>query len=212
MEQKMKQEMDLSIARFIKEYWERQEEEERERLRKQYDPKERITYTLEELIEGVRKGSLYLYTLPLEFEPRALLEGTLLIPYLKNFYEVENDEPGAVLFASNKRKVTLSLSYTPCKKVKQSMDQWITETKERFREMHWIMKPERRKSMGDMEYFCSSMPTSEGRLYNVMFRFHKEERLYAGVLNCPEEERRGMGLLLEAMVYVIQEMNSRKGD
>ncbi len=31
--------------------------------------------------------------------------------------------------------------------------------------------------------------------------------IYAGVLNCPEEERKGMGLLLEAMVYVIQEMN-----
>lgn len=208
----MEKEMDLSIARFITEYWERQEEEERERLRKQYDPKERITYTLEELIEGVRGGRMNLYTLPLEFEPRALLEGRITVPYIKNFYEVENDEPGAVLFASNKRKVTLSLSYAPCKKVKQPMEQWINETKERFREMHWIMKPERRKSMGDMEYFCFAMPTSEGRLYNVMFRFHKDEQLYAGVLNCPEEERKGMGLLLEAMVYVIQEMNSLKGD
>ncbi|MGN0403372.1 MAG: hypothetical protein ACI4HQ_14105 [Acetatifactor sp.] len=208
----MENEMDLAIARFIRDQWERQEEEEMERLRKQYEPKERITYTLEELIEGIRKGRMNLYTLPLEFEPRVLLEEKITIPYIKNFYEVENDEPGAVLFASNKRKVTLSLSGTPCKKVKQSIDQWINDTKDRFREMHWIMKPERRKSMGNMEYFCCAMPTSEGRLYNVMFRFHKDEWLYAGVLNCPEEERKGMGLLLEAMVYVIQEMNSLKGD
>lgn len=87
------------------------------------------------------------------------------------------------------------------------MDQWIAQTRERFKEMHWIMKPERKKSMGNMEYFCFAMPTSEGRLYNVMFRFLKDEQLFAGVLNCPEEERKGMGLLLEAMVYVIQEMN-----
>lgn len=208
----MEKEMDLAIAKFIRDQWEQEAEEERERLRKQYDPKERITYTLEELIEGIRRGRINLYTLPLEFEPRALLEGKITIPYLKNFYEVEDDEPEAVLFASNKRKVTLSLSGTPCKKVKQSMEQWLNETKSRFREMNWIMKPERRKSMGNMEYFCFSMPTSEGRLYNVMFRLHKDGWLYAGVLNCPEEERKGMGLLLEAMVYVIQELNSLKGD
>ena len=42
----MENEMDLSIARFIREQREREEQEERERLRKQYDPRERITYTL----------------------------------------------------------------------------------------------------------------------------------------------------------------------
>lgn len=203
----MEKEMDLSIARFIKEYREQEEAEERERLRKQYDPKERITYTLEELIKGIRSGRQMLYTLPLEFEPRHLLDGKIVIPYIKNFFEVESDEPEAVLLAGNKRKVAFSLSSTPCKKVAQSMDQWITQTRERFKEMHWIMKPERKKSMGNMEYVCFTMPTSEGRVYNVMFRFHKDERLYAGALSCPEEESKGMGLLLEAMVYVIQEMN-----
>ena len=76
----MEKEMDLSIARFITEYWEREEAEERECLRKKYDPKERITYTLEELIEGVRSGRQMLYTLPLEFEPRHLLDGRIVIP------------------------------------------------------------------------------------------------------------------------------------
>ena len=47
----MENEMDLSIARFIREKREREEQEERERLRKQYDPRERITYTLEERSE-----------------------------------------------------------------------------------------------------------------------------------------------------------------
>ena len=52
----MENEMDLSIARFIREQREREEQEERERLRKQYDPRERITYTLEEMMEGIRSG------------------------------------------------------------------------------------------------------------------------------------------------------------
>ncbi len=203
----MEKEMDLSIARFVKDYWEREKEQERERLRKQYDPKEKITYTLEELIEGIKSGKQMLYTLPLEFEPRGMLDGKITVPYIKNFFEVESIEPEAVLLAGNKRKVAFSLSCGPCKKMAQTMDQWIVETKERFREMNWFIKPEHKKSMGKMEYFCYTMPTSKGRLYNVMFRFHKDGQLYVGVLDCPEEERKGMGLLLEAIVHVIQEMN-----
>ena len=40
----------------------------------------------------------------------------------------------------------------------------------------------------------------------------KDDRLYAGALNCPEEEKEGMGLLLEACVHVIEEMNRQGGD
>lgn len=203
----MEKEMDLSIARFIKEYWEQEEAQERERLRKQYDPKEHITYTLEELTEGIRAGRQMLYLLPLEFEPRPLLEGRITIPYVKDFFDIEDNEPEGVLFVSNKRKVAFSLSDAPCEKVLQPLEQWIARTRESFREMKWNMKVGQKKSMGNMEYFCYVMPTPQGRLYNVMFRFLKNGRLYAGVLNCPEEDRKGMGLLLEAMVYVIQEMN-----
>ena len=203
----MEKEIDLSIARFIKEQLEREEEEKRERLRKQYDPRERITYTLEELIEGIRKGKQYIYTLRMEFEPRQLFERQVTIPYIKNFFDVEDSQPESVLFASNQRETTMTLAWMPCKKVKQSLDQWIAETREAVKEFHWNMKPERKKSMGNMEYFCFAMPTAEGKLYSVMFRFQQGERLYVGALNCPEKERKGMGLLLEAMVYVIEEMN-----
>lgn len=94
----MENEMDLSIARFIREQREREEQEERERLRKQYDPRERITYTLEEMIEGIRSGRQYLYTLLLEFEPKDLLEGRLTVPFIKNFYDVEQNEAGMILW------------------------------------------------------------------------------------------------------------------
>ncbi len=178
MEQKMKQEMDLSIARFIKEQWEREEEEKREELRRKYDPKERITYTLEELIEGIQSGRQYLYTLLLEFEPRELLEGRLTIPFIKDFYDVEQNEDGVVLLASNLRKVVFSVSDMPCTKAKASLDKWIAQTKEAMKDM-----------------------------YNVVFRLQKGDRIYAGNYSCPEEEQKGMGLLLEAMVHVIEKMN-----
>ncbi len=78
------------IAWKLREQWEREEEE---RLRKQYDPKERITYTLEQLIERVRSGRQYLYTLLLEFELEELLEGRLAVPFMKNFYDYRKRYP-----------------------------------------------------------------------------------------------------------------------
>lgn len=199
--------MDISIARFIGEYWEIQEEEERERLRKQYDPKERITYTLEELIEGIKKGRQYIYTLRLEFESKELLEGRITIPFIKNFYDVVDDEPGVALLASNEQKVVLNVSDAPCAEAKGSMDEWIATVKGVLKEMNMYMKPEKKAVTGNMEYVCYVLPTVEGRLYNVAFRMQKRGRVYAGNLNCPEEDRKGMGLLLEAMVHVIEEMN-----
>ena len=203
----MENEMDLAIARFIRDQWERQEEEEKERLRKQYEPKERITYTLEELIEGIRKGRQYLYTLLLEFETKELLDGRLTIPFIKNFYDVEQNEAGMVFLASNVRKVVFSVSDAPCTKTKMSLDKWITQTKEAMKDLRIYIKPGKKAAIGNMEYFCYTAPTSKGRLYNIVFRLQKGDRIYAGNFNCPEEEQKGMGLLLEAMVHVIEEMN-----
>lgn len=203
----MEKEIDLSIARLIREQWEIEEEEERERQRKQYDPKAHITYTLEELIEGIRKGKQYIYTLKLEFEPKELLEGRLTIPFIKDFYDVIENEEGSVLLASNTRKVVLSVADAPCTKVKMPLNKWIEQTKEAMKDMHIYIKPINKAAVGNMEYFCYAAPTAKGLLYNVVFRLQKGKRIYAGNFSCPEEEQKGMGLLLEAMVHVIEEMN-----
>lgn len=207
MEREMEHEIDISIARFIREQWEREEEEERERLRKQYDPKERITYTLEELIEGIRGERLYLYTLLIEFETKELMEGRLTVPFMKNFFDVEQNEAGMILLASNARKVVFNVSDAPCTKAKASLDEWIAKTKEAMKDMRIYIKPGKKAVVGNMEYFCYTVPTAKGRLYNIIFRLQKGDRIYAGNLNCPEEDQKGMGLLLEAMVHVIEEMN-----
>lgn len=203
----MEKELDLATARFIKEQqdWERQEEVER--LLKQFDPKENTTYTLEELMEGIRKGEQQIYTELLEFEPRRLLDGRITVPYIRDFFDLELDEPESAFFVSNRNTSAMTIADAPCEKVVQPLEEWITGIIEPLKEYHWHMKPTKKKSMGSMEYFCFVMPTAKGKLYNVMFRYHKAGRLYVGAMNCPEEEKEGMGLLLEAMVYVIGEMN-----
>lgn len=204
-------EMDLSIALFVREQRERAEEEKRARAWEEIDPKARIKYTVEELAEGIRKGEQFLYTLKMEFAPREVLAGRFTMPYVRDFFDVEADEPEAIILLSNKRKVSVSISDMPCREVAQPLDEWVSQTKEMMAEKHLHIRPVRKKSLGRMEYFCFTLPTAEGRLYNVAFRFQKGDRLYTGALNCPVEEQEGMGLLLEAMVHVMWEMNGQEG-
>lgn len=203
----MEKELDLATARFIKEHqdWERQEEVER--LLKQFDLKENISYTLDELAEGIRKGEQQLYTELLKFEPRRLLDGRITIPYVKDFFDAEHDKPDKAFFVSNENTVAITILDIPCEGIPQSLEEWITAICEPLKEYHWHIKPTKKKSMGNMEYFCFVMPTAKGKLYNVTFRYHKDGRLFVGTMNCPEEEKDGMGLLLEAMVYVTVELN-----
>ena len=204
-------EMDLAIALFVKEQQERAEEEKRARIWEKIDPKARIKYTVEELAEGIRKGELFLYTLKMEFTPREVLAGRFIMPYIKDFFDMEVDKSEAVILLSNKRKVSASISDVPCREVAQPLDEWVSQTKEMMEEKHRRIKPVRKKSLGKMEYFCFTLTTAEGRLYNVAFRLQKGDRLYTGALNCPVEEQEGMGLLLEAIVHIIWEMNGQEG-
>ncbi|MCM1259099.1 MAG: hypothetical protein NC307_14785 [Roseburia sp.] len=200
-------EMDCSIALFIREQREREEEEKRRELREKHDPRKWISYTLEELTEGIKKGKQYIYTLRLEFETRELLSGRIKIPYIKDFFDVNDDEPETALLASNRHKVTMNISDAPCNNPQQPFEEWIAQTKEAMKAMHLHMKLEKKETVGEIEYFCFTMPTSAGQVYSVMFRLQKNGRLCVGASNCMEEEREGMGLLLEAMVHVIEEIN-----
>lgn len=203
----MDKEIDRSIALLLREQWEKEKEEKNQELLKQYDPKTYIHYTLEELIEGIKKKEQYIYTLRLEFEDKKLLDGRITIPFIKDFFDVVDDEPQTALLASNLRNVTMTFSDTPCQRVEHTMEDWIAKIENSMKALHLHMKLEQKKVIGNMGYICCTMPTSQGRLYNVIFEMVKGDRTVAGALNCLEKDKEGMGLLLEAIAHVIEERN-----
>lgn len=200
-------EIDLSIALLIKENWQREQEELKEQEKASYDFKKKISYTVEELIEGIKSGEQYLYKLKMTFEPKAVLTEQWKIPYIIDFFDVVQEEPINLLMASNKRKVSVVMTTVPCEKVEQSVKEWVSQMKSAFKELKLHMKVMDTKAVGKMEYFCYELPTAEGKTYNVQFRYLKEKQLYTGSLNCMLEEKAGMGLMLEAFVHVMEELN-----
>jgi len=204
-------EIDLSIALLLKENWQREQEELKEQEKALYDLKKKITYTLEELIEGIKRGEQYLYKLRMNFEPKLVLTEQWSIPYIIDFFDVAQEEPANLLMTSNKRKVSVVMATVPCKKVRQPIKEWVSQVKTAFKELKLHMKVIDTQVIGKMEYFCYELPTAEGKTYNVQFRYLKNEQLYTGSLNCMLEEKEGMGLMLEALVHVMEELNRQEG-
>lgn len=200
-------EIDQTIALLQKENRERIEEESRQKERDLYDPKKRITYTLEELIAGIKRGEQYLYTLKLSFETKKVLGGQWRIPVPADFYDVFHDERDNLLMTNSKRNVSMAAVAVPVPGSLPELSEWMSQIKKKLKEMKLNMKPVSSKTVGRMEYFCYELPTSAGLSYNVQFRCIKNMQMFTGSFFCMNEEREGMGLMLEAMVHVIEEQN-----
>lgn len=200
-------ELDQSIALLQKEQWIREQEEIRQKERDKYDLKKQIKYTLEELIEGVKSGKQFLYALKMEFEPREVFDSGLKLPYIKNFFSVEKEEPDSLFWGCDKRKVSMVIMCISNSRIKQPFKEWVAQSKDALRASNLKVRLLHSKAVGKMEYFCYEAPTSEGVTYNITFRYTKAGKIYVGSYNCMNEDKEGMGLLLEALVHVTEEIN-----
>ncbi len=200
-------EMDRSIALFERENREREKEEQKNLEKEKYDPKKRITYTLDQLIAGIKKGKQYIYTLKLCFEIKVVFDGKLRIPYITDFFDVIEEREENLLYVSNKRNVSMVVTLIPCSFL-EPLEEWAGKIKSTMKEMNLHIKQMRLETVHGMQYMCYEVPTAEGNTYNVLFRFLKDQVMYTGSFNCMDTEKEGIGLLLEAMVHVIAEKNA----
>lgn len=199
-------EIDRDIALMQREYRESELEEERKKKFEKYDLKKKIKYTLEELIEGIKRGKQFLYMLKIEFHIKTILDGNLKIPYMINFFDVIEDKPENLFLVSSKRKVSMVATAIPWEQMKPLQD-WMESIKDSLEKINLHPQIGSLQTVNQMEYFSYEIPTSEGKTYNLIFRYPKEGKIYSATLNCMSEDKEGMGLLLEAIIYVIEDIN-----
>lgn len=199
-------EIDKEIALMQSAYRANQLEEERKKDFEKYNLKKKIKYTLEEMIEGIKSGKQYLYTLKIEFDTKAILDDGLKIPYMIHFFDVVDDKPENLFLVSSRRKISMNATVIPWEQMRPLQD-WMEFTKYSLEKINLHPKIGSMQTVNQMEYFSYEIPTSEGRTYNLIFRYPKDRKIYSATLNCMSEDKEGMGLLLEAMIHVIEDMN-----
>lgn len=199
-------EIDKDIALMQSAYRENQLEEERKKDFEKYNLKKKIKYTLEEMIEGIKNGKQFLYTLKIEFDTKSILDGRLKVPYMINFFDVIDDKADTLFWVSSKRKASMNATVIPWVQMKPLQD-WMESVKYSLEQINLHPQIGSLQTVNQMEYFSYEIPTSEGMTYNLMFRYPKEGKIYSATLNCMSEDKEGMGLLLEAIIHVIEDMN-----
>lgn len=203
-------EIDRSIALFEREQKNAEEMEKIREMRAAADPRKRISYTVEELAKGIKGGKLYLYTLKLHFEPREILGGKIRIPFIQNCFDIMEEMQDHELCISQKRKISLLSACAPSVEP-GDFQTWAEKVKDGVELSGLKLKNLQFRSAGLIDYMIYEVASAEGLIYNIHFRFWKDACIYTGVWNCMEEEKDGWGLLLEAMLHVMGEMNCQEG-
>ncbi len=166
-------ELDCAIALFEREHREMEQEEQKNLEREKYDPKKRITYTLEQLIARIKQGKQYIYTLKLCFETKSVFNETLQIPYITDFFDVIEEREQNLLYVSNKRKVSMVVTYVPCNFL-EPLEDWAEKLKVAMKEMNLHIRQMRLETVGILQYLSYEVPTAEGVTYNILVNMLQE--------------------------------------
>lgn len=200
-------EIDQKIALLQKEFRRKEEEEALQRKMDLYDPRKKITYTLEQLVSGIKSGEQYIYTLKLLFETRAVMNGQWNLPLILDFFDVLRDGNTSLVLVNIFRKVSVAAVALPSEMALLPLEDWVSRSVAALKGQNLSILQMKTQAVNQMEYFCYQLFTSEGPTYNIQFRILKNGQMCTGNFCCRFEDRDGMGLLLEAMVCVMEEMN-----
>ena len=125
---------------------------------------------------------------------------------IRDFFDVTDDEPDTALLASNSHHVTMTFSDTPCQKAVHSIEEWIEGMEHSLKAMYLHMRVEQKRSLGTWSICAAQCPPHRERSTT----WYSTCRRTAGCMRARSTAGKGeggMGLLLEACVHVIEEMN-----
>ncbi len=171
------------------------------------DTKESPAYTREELMEGIRKGQVMFDGLSISFTEREILCGAWRFPWMEGFFDTEREEKDCVFWSCKEWAVSMILALGDCTGEQPSMEEWIQGAVDVLKDGNLYPRLLNRQKQGDLEYFSYRLPTAGGRTYSIGFRWEREGKLLGGTFTCMERDREWMGVLLEAVLLVMEERN-----
>jgi hypothetical protein len=171
------------------------------------DTKESPVYTREELMEGIRKGQVMFDGLSISFTEREILCGAWRFPWMEGFFDTEREEKDCVFWSCKEWAVSMILALGDCTGEQPSMEEWIQGAVDVLKDGNLYPRLLNREKQGDLEYFSYSLPTAGGRTYSIGFRWEREGKLLGGTFTCMDQDREWMGVLLEAVLLVMEERN-----
>jgi hypothetical protein len=188
------------------------EKEKRYELRnednKNSDISNGIKSSLEKLISDIKLGKVFVGFNTLEFEKREITKEKLVIPFASDFFENIEEQENIVSYENYEEVVSLIITLLYEKKKRPQLKAWQKSFKKDMLETQRLyVSITKSCRLKNLDYLCYETPTSKGRLYNVMFQYVKDDMYYVGVFICENNKKDTIGIMLEAIVNVIDDYN-----
>ena len=158
-------------------------------------------------MEGIRKGQVMFDGLSISFTEREILYGAWRFPWMEDFFDTEKEEKDCVFWSCKEWAVSMILALGDCTGEQPSMEEWIQGAVDVLKDGNLYPRLLNRQKQGDLEYFSYSLPTAGGRTYSIGFRWEREGKLLGGTFTGMDQDREWMGVLLEAVLLVMEERN-----
>ena len=126
---------------------------------------------------------------------------------MEGFFDTEREEKDCVFWSCKEWAVSMILALGDCTGEQPSMEEWIQGAVDVLKDGNLYPRLLNRQKQGDLEYFSYSLPTAGGRTYSIGFRWEREGKLLGGTFTCMDQDREWMGVLLEAVLLVMEERN-----
>ena len=126
---------------------------------------------------------------------------------MEGFFDTEREEKDCVFWSCKEWAVSMIVALGDCTGEQPSMEEWIQGAVDVLKDGNLYPRLLNRQKQGDLEYFSYSLPIAGGRTYSIGFCWEREGKLLGGTFTCMERDREWMGVLLEAVLLVMEERN-----
>ncbi len=163
--------------------------------------------TLEEMLEAVRKGSV---TFPnqekFEFAVRSVLSEQIPMPFIKDIYTGVEEDDNMTILVDHEHEISQIITITDHSIVEDSIGKWKKQLEGGMQELNAYAEVTEEKVLENLDYLIARSPTAKGWVHNICFRLRTGSGRVAGNYNCYEKDKKTYGVMLEALVWRLNEI------
>lgn len=164
--------------------------------------------TLEEVIEQIKTGSLYINDTNFKFVKKIFLKGKLEIPMPLGYFEEKVNTNTNVTLVNDLNGVSFTIAYVEKGAQKQSFAKFKKGMEKNYKDMgfylEWLEEGEVGEGAIKVYYGTYKTPTGRGPVYNIIFYREYKGTLIIGNYNCFYKDIATWELIIKASTRLIK--------
>lgn len=143
-------------------------------------------------------------------EVKSYFEDKIPMVLLKDVYTGRKEEEQAVILVNHQQNISQVLTLADSRMGEESLDSWKKKLETGMKLVGTYVEVTQETSLEHLDYLIYRTPTGKGWIYSLLFRIHTGSGRAVGNYNCMEKDKKTYGILLEALLYRMNELLSEQ--